>query len=110
MGNRRRAHPRADDPHNESTTAQRIGVKFLLPDNLLPLNKPAQNVEMRGLSFIPVVIVLTEKEAEICFRFIEGRMDYAGFYGNDETFREWTRDLFLHYWDKGMRYPVPKME
>ena len=81
-----------------------------MPDSLLPINQTAQNVEIRGLSFIPAVIVLTEKEAGICFRFTEERMDYAGFYGNDEAFRGWVRDFFLYYWNKGSRIAVPKKD
>jgi hypothetical protein len=46
----------------------------------------AQNVEVRVLPDIPVVIGLTENGAAMCFRFIEGRMDYAGFVGKDPAF------------------------
>ena len=85
-------------------------LKFLIPINLLPDKQPAQNVELRGLPFIPAIIVLTEKDAEICFRFIEGRVDYAGFYGNDDVFRGWIKDLLLYYWDKGRHHSTSKMD
>jgi predicted transcriptional regulator len=62
------------------------------------------------LSLIPAVLVLNEKEAEICFRFIEGRVDYAGFYGGDEEFLGWTKDLFLYYWANGVRHPVSRTD
>jgi len=45
-----------------------------------------QNVEVRVLPDISVVIYLTKREAFVCFRFIEGRMDYAGFVGKDPAF------------------------
>lgn len=87
-----------------------VELKFLIPESLVPVNPPAQNVETRGLSHIPAVIILTEKEAAICFRFIEGRVDYAGFFGKDLEFRNWVKDLFCYYWEKGKRYPFPKLE
>jgi len=46
---------------------------------------------------------LLKKEAAICFRLVEGRMDYAGFCGKDSIFLNWVKDLFLYYWDKGKR-------
>jgi predicted transcriptional regulator len=85
-----------------------LELKFILPDTLLPKDQSARNVEMRGLAFLPAVIVLTEKEAGACFRLAGGRIDYAGFYGNDEAFRGWVKDLFLYYWNKGSRIPVPR--
>jgi len=55
------------------------------------------------LADIPAIIVLTERAAVVCFRFIGGRMDYAGFFGKDPTSLKWVKDLFLYYWDKGKR-------
>jgi predicted transcriptional regulator len=81
--------------------------KFLFPDKFLPDSqlppKIAQNIEWRGLSDMPVNIVLTEKEAGISFRLIGGRADYAGFLGKDPIFINWVKDLFLYYWEKGTR-------
>jgi predicted transcriptional regulator len=86
---------------------QRKGVKFrdLFPESELPAYSKQRNVEGRGLppSDIPALILFTDKEAAICFRFIGGRMDYAGFVGKDPTFLNWVKDLFLYYWDKGKR-------
>ena len=62
-----------------------------------------KNVEFRGIPDLPAVIALTEKMAGICFRQLGGRKDYAGFFGDDAVFRNWVKDLFLHYWDKGQR-------
>ena len=61
------------------------------------------NLENRTLSDPPAVMVVTEKEAVICFRFLGGRVDYAGFFGKAPAFRDWVKDLFLHYWNKGKR-------
>jgi predicted transcriptional regulator len=83
------------------------GVKFrdLFPETELPTYTKQKNVEGRGLplSDIPAVILITEKEAAICLRFIGGRMDYAGFLGKDPMFLTWVRELFQYYWDKGKR-------
>jgi predicted transcriptional regulator len=73
--------------------------RFLTP---LPAQR-SQSFENRTLSEIPVIVTLTEREAEVCFRLVEGRMDYAGFFGKDPVFLGWVRDLFLYYWDRGKR-------
>ncbi len=61
------------------------------------------NLENRTLSDSPAILALTEKEAALCFRFTDGRVDYAGFIGDGETFLNWVKDLFLYYWEKGKR-------
>jgi len=61
------------------------------------------NLENRMLSEVPVIMAITEKEATVSFRFIGGRVDYAGFSGKDPLFLNWVKDLFLYYWDKGKR-------
>jgi predicted transcriptional regulator len=58
---------------------------------------------VRSLSDIPALVVLTEKEAGACFRQVDGKMDYADFFGKDPAFHSWVKDLFLYYWDKGKR-------
>jgi predicted transcriptional regulator len=83
-----------------------VKVKMLIPESFLPTAIPpvkAPNYEVRGLSDIPAIMAVTEKEAAICFRLVDGRMDYAGFYGKDTIFLNWVKDLFLYYWDKGKR-------
>jgi len=77
-------------------------LESFLPPNAIPPAK-LSNLENRTLSDIPAIIALTEKEAAICLRLTEGRMDYAGFYGKDPVFHNWARDLFLYHWDKGKR-------
>jgi len=84
-----------------------VKLKFLIPENRLSANVSppaiAKNLEVRGLSDLPAIVVLTEKEAGICFRQVGGRVDYAGFFGKDPIFHNWVKDLFLYYWDKGKR-------
>jgi len=82
-----------------------VKLRFLIPKNRLPPSasppETAKTVEIRGLSELPAIIALTEKEAGICFPIVGGRMDYAGFFGKDPTFLNWVKDLFLYYWDRG---------
>jgi predicted transcriptional regulator len=60
-------------------------------------------MEVKGLSDLPAIVVLTEKVAAICFREIAGKVDYAGFFGVDQVFHNWVKDLFLYYWGKAKR-------
>jgi predicted transcriptional regulator len=62
------------------------------------------NLENRTFSNCPAIFALTEKEAALCLRFLDGRVDYAGFIGSDPTFLNWVKDLFLYYWEKGKRF------
>jgi predicted transcriptional regulator len=61
------------------------------------------NLENRTFSNCPATFALTEKEAALCLRFLDGRVDYAGFIGSDPIFLNWIKDLFLYYWEKGKR-------
>jgi predicted transcriptional regulator len=65
--------------------------------------KTLQNIEWRGLSDIPVNIVISEKEAGVSFNLIGGRSDYVGFLGADPAFVNWVKDLFVYYWENGTR-------
>ena len=77
------------------------GAEYRILSPQLPAKLP--NLENRTLADTPAIMVVTEKEAAVCFRFIEGRQDYAGFFGNDPIFLNWVKDLFLYYWEKGKR-------
>jgi predicted transcriptional regulator len=84
-----------------------VKFRFLFPEKYLPddpsSSGQARNIEWRGLSDIPVSIVVSEKEAGISFSLTDGRADYAGFIGTDPAFISWAKDLFLYYWEKGIR-------
>jgi predicted transcriptional regulator len=73
---------------------------------ILSPQSPAKfhNLENRTLAFCPAICALTENGAALCFRFVDGRLDYAGFLGNDDVFRQWVKDLFLYYWEWGKRF------
>ena len=82
-----------------------IKFRFLVPESTVDPTSGdiPSNVEIRSLPEVPVVIVLTEKMADVCFCSMNGRVDYAGFSGADPVFHDWVRDLYLFYWDKGKR-------
>jgi predicted transcriptional regulator len=78
------------------------GAEYRILSPQPPMKLP--NLENRTLSEPPAIMVVTEKEAVICFRLVGGKVDYAGFSGKDPAFLNWTKDLFLYYWEKGKRY------
>jgi predicted transcriptional regulator len=84
-----------------------LNFKFLLPENRFPFDKSLseapKNVQIRSLSALPAVVGLTEKFAAISFLQIGGKVDYAGFSGDDPTFVNWVKELFMYYWEKGKR-------
>jgi hypothetical protein len=66
--------------------------------------KKLSNLENRTLSDTPgKSLPSPKKEAALCFRFLDGRLDYAGFIGTDQTFHNYVTDLFLHNWNKGKK-------
>ncbi|MFB3888478.1 MAG: helix-turn-helix transcriptional regulator [Candidatus Bathyarchaeia archaeon] len=86
-----------------------LKLRFVIPESMLSTDagssaEKTRNMEIRSLPEIPMIVGLTEKEAAACFRVVEGRMDYAGFYGKDTMFLNWAKDLFLYYWNKGKRF------
>jgi predicted transcriptional regulator len=61
------------------------------------------NLENRTLLEPPVIMAVTEKQAALCFRLIGGKVDYASFFGEETAFRDWAKELFCYFWEKGKR-------
>ena len=78
------------------------GAEYRILSPQPPVKLP--NLENRTLTEPPAVMVVTEKEAGLCFRFKEGRVDYPGFFGKDPVFLNLVKDLFLYYWNEGKRF------
>ncbi len=80
-----------------------LNFKFLIPKERFPSSKQLadspRNVQMRALLKLPAVMVVTEKFAGVCFLQLNGKVDYAGFFGNDPKFISWVKDAFLFYWE-----------
>lgn len=91
-------------PVMEQQLQKGVKMKFIIPASKMPPNPAViPNVEARVLPEIPAVLAVSEKEALVCLRTNEGKMDYTGFFGSDAAFLGWCRDLFLHFWDLGHR-------
>ena len=84
-----------------------VKYKFLFPKRYITtaLTFPGMEraVEWRAIEDIPVNFVISEKEAGISFCLPDGKTDYAGFFGKDPEFMNWVKDVFQHYWAKGIR-------
>ena len=94
------------DPLVDKQIVAGLPFKLLVPETFLPdalAQNPRENIEIRGFKECPAVIVINEKEAMIFFKFIGGRLDYAGFHGDDPVFMNWAHDLFMYYWERGSR-------
>jgi len=91
------------DPLVDDQISRGVRMRLIVPVHQLSYAASQvtdSNVEVRGLSEPPALVALSEREAMACFRFVGGRMDYAGFTGRDPIFRGWARDLFQHYWER----------
>jgi predicted transcriptional regulator len=94
--------PLLPQPFDEIAKQIPKGLEYRILSPQQPVRLP--NLENRTLSDSPVILAFTEKEAALCFRFLDGRVDYAGFIGSEPTFLNWVKDLFLYYWEKGKRF------
>lgn len=99
------------------TQAIERGVKFrlLMPRNYLPSNDVRELVDNpifekasrskklanRFLEKIDIFLCLSEKEvAALGFPKTDGRFDYLGFKAKTEPVLEWSKALYLYYWEK----------
>ncbi len=84
--------------------AKGLEFKFVMQENLAKTIKITPEVEhlkeRRCLERICVTFLITEKESVVNFRRRDGEMHYIGFFGKDERFCKWTRDLFMYYWER----------
>ena len=102
----RGASPDYLDPLMDKRIEEGLAFKLMVPMSILPealSQTHSTNIEVRGFQECPAVIVVSEKAAMIAFPFTGGRLDYAGFYGDDPVFLNWVRELFLYYWERGAR-------
>ena len=60
--------------------------------------------ERKYLERICATLLITKKESVVHLRRRTGEMDYIGFFGTDEKFRKWTRDLFMYCWERAERW------
>ena len=85
--------PVMTDPISKGVKFRFMGCESRLPHfNHVPGEAP--HIEIRTLTDVPISIVCTEKEAAICLPSTNGRMDYAAFYGTDQTVRKLDKGPF----------------
>lgn len=100
------------DTNQVKITAEKVAkgtkLKLIMQENLSEVAKPVpvgeQNVERKYLARLNACLLLNEKRQLITLRRVDGRMDYAGFFGTDATFHKWVRDFFYYYWNKALRW------
>jgi predicted transcriptional regulator len=87
-------------PKMDEKVHEGLNFKFLLPENRFPshksLSEVPKNVQIRSLSQLPALVVVTEKFAAISFLQIGGKVACAGYLGNDPTFVNWVIELFVY--------------
>ncbi len=87
-----------------------VDFRFAVPAEQLPPKAPSPGAEpdseVRGLPRIPAILAATEVEGFVSFPPVGGRWDYAGFHGKDTRFLQWTKDVFLHFWEQAKRAPT----
>jgi len=85
-----------------------LKFKFIMQKDLAKTFKNTKEVELlkgsRYLERICVTLLINEKESVVHLRRRNGEMDYVGFFGTDEKFRKWTRDLFMYYWKRAEQW------
>jgi predicted transcriptional regulator len=59
-----------------------------------------KNVERKLLPAVPVIMIISEKEASVSFPRLDENVDYPSFFGTDSIFLKWVNDLYLHYWEQ----------
>jgi predicted transcriptional regulator len=92
-----------------------LQFRFIMQKNLAKTIEITPEVEhlkeRKWLERTCVTFLITEKESVVHFRRHNGEMHYIGFFGKDERFRKWTRDLFMYYWDRAERwYPSTRSQ
>lgn len=61
-----------------------------------------KNVERKTLKQVPVILLITEKEASVSLPHINGQIDISTFFGIDPNFLKWSNDLYQHYWNQAI--------
>lgn len=103
--------PSGSIPLIEAAVKRGVIMQFLMPEDLgqphipdayLPhYNSDDMNLLNLGRTkSIDFVGTISERAAVVGFPTLDGRMDYAAFYTENEIALRWCRDLFLHYWNQ----------
>lgn len=106
-------------PYLQEAVRRGVEFKSLLPRDVVPPKDAIEGMsapvffeavkfgkmENRVLDKIEVFLCLSDKEVgALGFLNVDGKMDYHSFHGTDEASCKWTKALFLHYWDRAIRF------
>ncbi len=109
-------------PHLMQALEREVEFKLLMPKDFLPSNEirelvtnPAfhkanlsRKLENRFLERIDVFLCLSEQEvASLAFPNLEGKLDYIGFRAEKDFAVEWSKELFMYYWNRASTH-VPE--
>jgi len=59
-----------------------------------------KNVKRKILQVVPIIMIISEKEASVSFPRLDGNVDFPSFFGSDPAFLKWVNDLYLNYWEQ----------
>jgi predicted transcriptional regulator len=94
-------------PILQASIPQGVKYKFLFHKRYIPTSPTVAGmegaVEWRTIEDIPVNIVISAREVGISFYLPDGKTDYIGFFGTDQVFMNWVKEVFQYYWEKGTR-------
>lgn len=76
-----------------------------IPDEMIPDFSEFRHglMKNRHLDTVEVVVIMSEKKAVVAFPTLKEKMDYLGFSVVDDSGHHWCRDLYLHYWERGIQ-------
>lgn len=76
-------------------------IREIVKDPVFEKAARVRKLDCRFLLKVGAFLCLSEKEvATIGFPNLEGKFDYAGFNGKNDSLIEWANALFMHYWNE----------
>ncbi len=91
---------------DQAMKARTTKFRIILPESIIPPPgfepQPfaVDRMERRVLKNVDIVMVMSEKEAQLAFRSKDGKMDLRTFSIFEPTAMNWCKDLYEYYWNK----------
>jgi predicted transcriptional regulator len=89
----------------ETLNVQIDNRSILQEDRVYVGERLLEGVTRRFLSKVEVFLLVTEKEALFSAPYLNGNIDYCSFMSDDPNFKNWCKELFLHFWEKAKPNP-----
>ncbi len=93
---------------DQAMKARKTKFRIILPENLIPPPgfepQPfvVDRMERRTLKNVDIIMVISEKEAQLAFRGKDGKMDFRTFSIFEPTSMNWCKDLYEYFWNKAI--------